>query len=322
MNDAVASLALLLSPGTGNAGVVLGQSAARAVDRPLGALVGLPARDLVALLPPGMARVAETLARCGQPHQARAARLIERLVQRGGQAITLHEKAYPAALRASLGRDAPALLTVLGDPALLVDAGGAVVGARKATRRGIKLARACAQEFCRAGIAVVSGGARGVDSAAHAAALAAGGKTVVVLPQGLLTYVPPKAVKAAVAQGRAILVSQFVPDAPWETHAAVTRNATISGIARVVCVIEPKKVGGSIRTARAALAQGKRVAAYCPEGLPGSAAGPLAQTPALELLDAAGHFSADRLLDIWASTPALPAGQADLLEHAAPLPAP
>jgi predicted Rossmann fold nucleotide-binding protein DprA/Smf involved in DNA uptake len=115
------------------------------------------------------------------------------------------------------------------------------------------------------------------------------------------------------AQGRAVIVSQFAPDARWQTHAAVTRNATISALARMVCVIEPKKIGGSIRTARAAVAQGKRVLFYCPEAGPHSPARLLRQAGALDLVPPDHSFCPESLLNQWTSAPA-PARQTDLFD--------
>jgi len=312
MNGAAASMALMLCTGTGNTAV---QEAARYLGQPLWALLRMRTRDLIDALPPGMEHVAEILARNRGPQQAHAARLLEELSRIGAQAFIPGEMGYPQALRASLRQNAPALLTILGDPALLSEPAVAIVGARHVSHYGVELAAACARVFCSAGIPVVSGGARGVDAAAHAAALAAGGKTVVVLAQGLLTYQAPKEIYSAQAEGRAVLVSQFMPDAPWASHAAVARNDTISALARLICVIEPKKTGGSIRTARCAIAQGKRLLLYCSGETSAGIPEPWARAGALHLLDAEGHFSAPRLLELWASAPPPPKGQGDLFEH-------
>ncbi len=104
-----------------------------------------------------------------------------------------------------------------------------------------------------------------MDAAAHGAALAAGGATVIVLPQGALSYEKPSAYGEAMRAGRVLLLSEFVPDLPWCTHAAVQRNATISVLSDGLCVIAPAKQGGSIRTARCAIERAKPVFhAYAP----------------------------------------------------------
>ena len=93
-------------------------------------------------------------------------------------------------------------------------------------------------------------------------------------------------------------LSEFPPDMGWETHAAVTRNATISAMSRLLCVIEPKKTGGSIRTARCALAQGKLVLVYPAQGF-AAVAQTLARAGALELVGGASPVRLEALPDLW-----------------------
>lgn len=200
---------------------------------------------------------------------------------------------------------------MFGDLALLARPSAAVVGARDPSERGLSLARACAAFFARERIPVVSGGARGIDAAAHDAALACGGATAVVLPQGLLTYRVPRPLFEAIEEGRAAIVSEFVPDTDWETRAAVTRNATISALSRLVCVIEPKKTGGSIRTARCALAQRKRVLVYCAPDQR-STGRMLKQAGAQDLVDHTGNPDPEYLQTIWRMAPQPVAQQTEL----------
>lgn len=309
--ETAAILALLLSPGTGPVAVGRMMAAARFTDQPISALLDVPIRELLEMLPPGLEDVAADVSRCDARYRERAARLLEQVAEAGATALTVDDSEYPASLSRFLGETAAPLLFVLGDTELLARPAAAVVGASSVSKRGARLAAASAKAFGREGIVVVSGGAQGVDSAAHEAALATGGETVVVLPQGLLTYRAPAELFEAIDEGRAAIVSEFVPDAMWETHAAVTRNATISALSRLVCVVEPKKTGGSIRTARYAVEQGKRVTVYCPGG-PESPGETLARAGALDLLSPSGRFSARHLLDMWHSAPEPPVGQTEL----------
>lgn len=254
-----AALALLLTPGVGAVTLNRALMAASAAGVSLSALVRMDARAQAHALPPGFQGVAPLIARCGATHLAWADRLLAQVAACGGEALSPADADYPAALGQHLGARAPTLLFVRGDATLLTQPAAAIVGAREATRSGQRLARACAKALTGAGAAIVSGGAPGVDTAAHEAALASAGKTVVVLPQGLLSYRMPPAIRRGVEGRNAVLVSEFSPDAVWTAHAAVTRNATISALAQLVCVIEPKRVGGSVRTARLAIEQGKRV---------------------------------------------------------------
>lgn len=307
----VASLALLLCAGVGNAAVLRAQAAAGRLDMPLAAMLDMPARGLVEALPPGWSPVVEIIAHYDRKQRTRARDLVNRVRRLGGRFLTPGQVGYPESLASSLGAAAPAVLTLLGGEGLLHQEGAAVVGARIVSQYGAALAAACAAAFCKAGAVVVSGAAQGVDTAAHQAALDAGGVTVAVLPQGLLTYAPPQAFGTALRAGRAALVSQFVPDAPWETHAAVTRNATISALARLICVIEPKKTGGSICTARHALRQGKRLLVHWGAADVQGPAAALAHAGALPVHDPAGRFSPDRLIALWKTAPSSPEGQSE-----------
>jgi DNA processing protein len=262
-------------------------------------------------LPPGFEALAFYLTRWGSQYRERAAGMLEQAAKAGVTTLTCGDADYPPLLTRHLGEARPPLLFVLGDLELMDGPSAGVVGTRKPSDGGRFLAEGCAESFAAHGIPVVSGGARGVDSIAHAAALDSGGKTLVVLPQGLLSYRGPAALREAVDEGRAALLSEFVPDAEWETYAAVTRNATISALSRMVCVIEPKKRGGSIRTARCALEQGKRVLVHVAPGQ-ASVARTLATGGARNLLDADGQFSSDYLIDQWESAPEPPQGQGEL----------
>lgn len=291
-------LALLLTPGVGPVAVQRLLAVAQRTGCAIGALLDMPARELAELLPVGCTDAAEAVARCAIEQRKDAARLLRRAADAGVRPLLATDAVYPNSLKVFLGETAPPLLFVHGNTDLLDRPAAAIVGARAVSERGAQLASACASVFCREKVPIVSGAAPGVDTAAHTAALADGGATVVVLPQGLLTYEPPKTIHQAADGGKAVILSEFSPDSPWQPHAAVTRNATISALSSLVCVIEPKKVGGSVRTARLALQHGKQVLLYLRDpsdaivrSLRGAGAG--------NLLDEHGVLSAARLLEHW-----------------------
>lgn len=178
---------------------------------------------------------------------------------RGGGYLTWGSAGYPSVLAHVLGAQAPPVLFHLGNAQLLEAPAIGMAGTRKPTAQGWRMAHEAAAAFGRAGLVLVSGGAEGVDTAAHAAALGAGGASIVVLPQGVLTYSLPRVWRPAFEEGRLLLLSEFAPDAPWAAHAAITRNATLSALSRALCIVEPRKTGGSIRTAHCGLATGKPV---------------------------------------------------------------
>ncbi|HDP33804.1 MAG TPA: hypothetical protein ENN29_01700 [Candidatus Hydrogenedentes bacterium] len=184
---------------------------------------------------------------------------IAHALQRGLEVVSVLDAAYPGTLKRHLGDAAPPLLFVRGNRELLHRIAGAVVGTRSPSKRGLKAAGNAASLFALRGAVLVSGGATGVDRAAHDAAIRAEGCTVAILPQGVLSWSFPQWWRSAFDDGRITLVSSHLPEAPWQTHAAVTRNAFISAMAQAVCVVEPRKQGGSILTMRHALRQRKPV---------------------------------------------------------------
>lgn len=265
-------LALLLTPGVGAVTIHRIRAMARAMGDSLASWLGQSESRLIRRLPPGAHREAKALADCSPALQARAACLVARALRAGSEAVCEGAPGYPAALAQAVGCAAPPLLFLRGNTTLFGVRAASIVGTREPTPAGREMAARCAQIFAALGAPVISGAAAGVDTAGHLAALEAGGVSVAVLPQGILTYVPRPAFEAALRENRLLLVSEFPPDALWQRHAAITRNATISALSHLLCVIEPHKEGGSLETARHALRTGKSVL-FLPR--PGPIPGPL-----------------------------------------------
>lgn len=259
LDEAVAALALLMTPGVGYVTVNQALASARRSDLTIGELLTIPAQDVVEALPPGSGDIAYILSSCPIEELDHAKLMMARTSNSGVQALVKGHHDYPESLWNCLGKNAPPIIFVAGDVEQLGTRSAGVVGARHASQGGLLLAAECARMFAESGVPVVSGGAKGVDSAAHEAALANSGTTVVVLAEGLLRRKEPNGLMEAVEDGRATLISEFLPDATWTTHAAVKRNTTISALSTWLCVIEPRKEGGSIRTARCGIDQGKPV---------------------------------------------------------------
>lgn len=165
---------------------------------------------------------------------------------------------YPADL-ADLP-DAPPVLWLRGDASVLFAPMVALVGARNASSLGRRMAARLAQDLGAAGLTVVSGLARGIDAAAHEAALPTG--TVAVLAGGAdVTYPPENAdLLARIAGGGAVLSEQPPGLEPQARHFPL-RNRIISGLALGVVVVEAAEKSGSLITARNALDQGREVLA-------------------------------------------------------------
>jgi DNA processing protein len=175
-----------------------------------------------------------------------------------------------------LGRiyEPPPLLWVRGslDPQE-GDRAVAIVGSRCATPLALAFARMLAADLAAAGLTVVSGLARGVDSAAHEGALDAAGRTVAVLGCGIDSVYPREnAGLARAICARGAVVSEFPPGTgPWKQNFP-RRNRTIAGWCRATVVVEAGERSGSLHTARTALEEGREVMAVPGHpSLPGSA---------------------------------------------------
>jgi DNA processing protein len=154
----------------------------------------------------------------------------------------------------------PPQLWTRGDRSLFAGTCVAIVGARAATRDGIETAYQIAADLTRAGIVVVSGLARGIDSAAHTGALDAQGKTIAVLGTGIDRVYPAenKALHERIA-AHGLLATEFAPGAHAELFHFPQRNRIISGVSKAVVVVEAREKSGSLITARLAGDQGRDV---------------------------------------------------------------
>jgi DNA processing protein len=158
--------------------------------------------------------------------------------------------------------DPPACLWTRGDRAAFSATGVAVIGARAASKEGLAAAYEIAFDLARAGIVVISGLARGIDSAAHKGALDGGGKTIAVLGTGLDVVYPPENTElSARITERGLLVTEFsLGSAPEDWHFP-RRNRIISGLSKAVVIVEAREKSGSLITARLAADQGRDVMA-------------------------------------------------------------
>ena len=182
------------------------------------------------------------------------------------------DRRYPARL-ASL-EDPPAVLWLRGDSASLGRPTVAVVGSRAGSTHALQVAERLGSGLCERGVTVVSGLARGVDTAAHRGALAGGGPTVAVLGSGVDVVYPPEhgALAGSIADHGAV-VSELGPGAPPLRHHFPWRNRLISGLSHGVVVVEAAARSGSLITARCALDQGRDVMAVPGNVLSGRSAG-------------------------------------------------
>ncbi|MEO1579799.1 MAG: DNA-processing protein DprA [Pseudomonadota bacterium] len=176
----------------------------------------------------------------------------------GATLIAYGEDTYPTALRDIA--DPPPLVWVRGDPALFTRPMIAMVGARNASSLGTRMARKVAADLGAEGFVVVSGLARGIDTAAHLGSVETG--TVAVMAGGVDVIYPAEnaALAQEIGEKGALLSDQPIHVQPQARHFPA-RNRLISGLAQAVVVVEAAARSGSLITARNALDQGRDVLA-------------------------------------------------------------
>ncbi|GAA5000888.1 DNA-protecting protein DprA [Pseudoluteimonas lycopersici] len=167
----------------------------------------------------------------------------------------------------------PLALFVSGEPARLWHPAIAIVGSRGPSAGGLRHARDFASTLASAGVSVASGLATGIDTAAHEAALTAGGLTLAVLGAGHgQPYPPSQAPLQARIAGTGVVVSEYPPDTPPRRSQFPARNRILAGLALGTLVVEAGLKSGALITAKQAAASGREVFA-----LPGSIDNPLSR---------------------------------------------
>ena len=216
------------------------------------------------------------------------------------------DAAYPEALLEGWPMsDAPVMLAWRGEPPASSGPGVAIVGARNATAYGTSVAELLAAAVARAGGRVVSGGAVGIDAAAHAAALGLPGGTTVVLGCGHAVAYPAQHARrgglfARVLEDGGTLVSELLPEVGAHPGVIRARNRIVAGLATVTVVVEGGARSGALLTATAAAERGREVLA-----VPGDILAPGSAAP-LRLL-AEGARACTGPADVLAQLPALDA---------------
>lgn len=172
--------------------------------------------------------------------------------------ITIDDEAYPPMLRVI--DQAPYVLFYRGCLEAMHQLSIAMVGSRRASPYGRKIARELARDLAEEGVAIISGLARGIDSEAHQGALDSEGVTVAVMGSGVDVVYPPENLRLyEKIQERGAVVSEFVPGSRPEAYHFPHRNRIISGLSRGVVVVEAKQKSGALITADFALEQGRDV---------------------------------------------------------------
>lgn len=184
---------------------------------------------------------------------------LDRAARAGAHPVVLTDDAYPALLREIA--DAPPVLWVRGRLAPEDQRAVAIVGTRRATDYGRRVAHTFAAELARLGVTVVSGLAYGIDIAAHRGVLEAGGRTIAVLGSGVDRIYPARHVRdaEAIADGQGAVVSEFPLGTPPDAPHFPRRNRIIAGLALGTLVAEARRSGGALLTAFLATEQNRAV---------------------------------------------------------------
>ncbi len=245
---------------------------------------------------PGLTRAGGKAGDPTVPSVSTAKREMAALAKLGGRMVFLDGPGYPAVL-AQLDT-APPLLSVLGNVALLSQRAVALVGARNASINGQRMAELLAADLAASGLVVVSGLARGIDTAAHEGALRTG-QTIAAVAGGVdIAYPPENAnLQQRIAKGGAVVAEAPLGTAPQARHFP-RRNRVIAGLALGVVVIEAAPRSGSLITAQVALDEGRAVFA-----VPGSPLDPRCRGSNALLRD--GAYLTESAADVTAHLPPL-----------------
>ncbi|MDP8257433.1 MAG: DNA-processing protein DprA [Candidatus Alcyoniella australis] len=248
------AVALSLTPGVGN---VTYRQLIDACGDPAAVFQSAQHRpELIRKLPRCKSVLIEELRKAADLSAAREALRVAAKV--GARPLLLGDSEYPELLTQL--RDRPPLLWIKGSFEEADARAVAIVGSRSARDYGLRTARSIATDLALAGVTVVSGGARGVDTEAHEAALLAGGRTIAVLGCGIDVVYPDENEELfqRVALNGAV-ISDFPPGVEPEGRNFPSRNRIISGLCWATCVVEAGLSSGALITANYALEQGREV---------------------------------------------------------------
>lgn len=172
--------------------------------------------------------------------------LVEELIAQGFEIIPIIHEDYPKLLKENLKYNAPVVIYIKGNKALLQESSIAIVGSRSADAKSLSFTDIIAKKASVENKVVVSGFAKGVDRQALDSAVGANGKSIIVLPQGIMTFGSGfKQYFKHIAQGRVLVMSTFAPKSPWAVEFAMARNPIIYGMASEIFVAQSDDKGGT-----------------------------------------------------------------------------
>ena len=172
--------------------------------------------------------------------------LVEELMAQGYDILPITYEDYPNLLKENLKYNAPTVIYSKGNKSLLQEPSIAIVGSRNADAKSLSFTDNIAKKAVENNKVVVSGFAKGVDRQALDSAVGANGKSIIVLPQGIMTFGSGfKEYFKHITQGRVLVMSTFAPKAPWSVEFAMARNPIIYGMASEIFVAQSDSKGGT-----------------------------------------------------------------------------
>lgn len=197
----------------------------------------------------------------------RLAFIAEQLQNEGFQIIPINSPDYPVMLKENLKiKSSPPVLYIKGRKGLLQEDAVAIVGSRKAGNKALEFTDHVAKKSVKEFKVVVSGFAKGVDKQALDSTIEVNGKSIIVLPQGILTFQSGfKKYYEPIVNGDVLVLSTFFPKAGWDVGLAMARNAYIYGLANEIYVAESDSKGGTWEGAMDGLKRQRKIYVRIPE---------------------------------------------------------
>ena len=172
--------------------------------------------------------------------------LVEELMAQGYDILPITHEDYPQILKNNLKFNAPTVIYTKGNKTLLKEPSIAIVGSRSADAKSLSFTDNLAKKATEENKVVVSGFAKGVDRQALDSTVAANGKSIIVLPQGIMTFGSGfKQYFKYIAGGKVLVMSIFAPKAPWSVEFAMARNSIIYGMSSEIFVAQSDDKGGT-----------------------------------------------------------------------------
>lgn len=160
---------------------------------------------------------------------------------------TVLDQSYPVNLKSLLKLNTPPVLSMIGNINLLSNRTVGFSGSRKVSEKGVAITKDCVEQLSQEkDVSIVSGYAQGVDKEAHYTALASGGSTIIILPNGISSFYVRQELKDVWDWDRVLVISEYLPKDKWSVSRALNRNNTIIGLSDIMVVVEAGLTGGSL----------------------------------------------------------------------------